>query len=249
MTSEKDEGLEADLLALGAALDVPSPPPADVAAAVHARLRAGGGQGPAAAVRARLETAQAPPRRTRRRWVLVAAIAAVLIAITAATPQGRAAISRVLEYAGIELQLTDLPTATPTPTELPTAKTGATFPHRTPAVLGTPDRTLTSDNGRVLSMFWGDVTDGVRLDQFDGGLSPVFFKQLRHQPQPVRLATGEAWWIADPHPVGHIAREDGTRTPLRLATRTLIWQANGIGHRLEGAKNREDAVRIAESLR
>jgi hypothetical protein len=245
VTSEQDEGLEADLLALGATLDVPAPPPADVAAAVRARLRTDQAPPGRTAHTPSERTVQAPARRTRRRWVLVAAVAAVLIAITAATPQGRAAIARVLDHAGIELQLTDLPTATPTPTELPPAKTGATFPHRTPAALGTPDRMVTADGGRVLSMFWGRV----RLDQFDGGLSPVFFKQLRHQPQPVRLADGEAWWIADPHPIGHIAREDGTRTPLRLAARTLIWQVNGIGHRLEGAKDRAEAVRIAESLR
>lgn len=248
MTSrEPFDDLEAELLALGDALDVPAPPPpADVAAAVRARLES---PVPGAAREAR-----PAPRRRRARWKIVTAVVLVVIAITAATPQGRAAVATILRYAGIELRIGEpAPAPTSGPSPLPgerTVKPGdlpglVRFPVRTPAALGEPDEVRVSDHGRVVSMFW----KGVRLDQFDGGLSPVFLKEIGAPwPEEVTIGTGQGWWITGEHRLSYLKRDDDTALPLRTAAQTLIWERDGIGYRLEGAKDKDTAAGIAASL-
>ncbi|MEU0566768.1 hypothetical protein ABZ297_15445, partial [Nonomuraea sp. NPDC005983] len=92
MTSnEHFDDLEAELTALGAALDVPTPPQADVAAAVRARLTADApaprdDAGAPAPRRSGRGTAAAPgPRGRRARWKVVTAVLLAVVAITAAT--------------------------------------------------------------------------------------------------------------------------------------------------------------------
>lgn len=328
---EPFDELESELLALGDLIDVPNPPPSDVAASIRTRLEstpgsttpstspetaptldAGGDAGPLDAAPAP-EAAPAPGpeagpisdgepgagdgaggsdeagaelaggpdpahgphatpvrphtrrpgRRTDRRrppgrrgrWKVVTAVVVVVIAITAATPQGRAAVQKILRFAGVELHIGDTPpppvtTTAPlpdertvSPSEVPSR---AKFPVRTPARLGAPQRTSVSDNGRLVSMFW---PDGIRLDQFDGAMDPYFFKKLGPPfPDYVDIGPYQAWWIPGEHPLGYIRREDGTAVPLRQAAATLIWQQDGINHRLEGVRTKEEAVRIAESL-
>ncbi|GAA2309287.1 hypothetical protein GCM10010149_69310 [Nonomuraea roseoviolacea subsp. roseoviolacea] len=247
--------LEAELFALGDSLDVPAPPPADVAAAVRARLA----DSPASPVTRPLR------RRRGRRWAVVAAVVIAVAALTAATPQGRAAVAQILRYAGIELRLgatpvTGAPTPTPaagapTTTSLPgehavtlaQARAMVRFPVRTPAALGAPDTVTVADGGRVVSMLW---PGGLRLDQFDGTISPYLWKQLGPPfPEEVHAAGVDALWIGGAHPLGYIKREDGTSVPLRQAAPTLIWASGGVGHRLEGAGDKNRAARIAASLR
>ncbi|MFI7705644.1 hypothetical protein [Nonomuraea sp. NPDC049480] len=281
---EPFEELEAELLALGDLLDVPAPPPADVAAAVRARLEptsqptspaaepsttpgpvgppgdaeSGGGPDPAHGPHAtpvRPHT-RAPRRRGRQtRWKVVTAVVVAVIAITAATPQGRAAVVKILRFAGIELQIggtppppvtttADLPgERTVPPSEVPSR---ARFQTRTPSRLGAPERTSVSDNGRVVSMFW---PDGIRLDQFDGTMDPYFFKKLGPPfPDFVDVGPYQAWWLPGEHPLGYIQRQDGSTVPLRQAAATLIWQQDGVNYRLEGVRTKEEAIRIAASL-
>lgn len=120
------------------------------------------------------------------------------------------------------------------------------FRVRTPAELGEPDEALVSDQGRVVSMRW----KAIRLDQFDGGLSPVFLKEMG-PPWPEEVAIGDAsgWWITGSHTLSYLARADGSRLPLRVAGDVLIWERDGLGFRLEGVKDRAEAVKIAASLR
>lgn len=242
------DDLAAELTALADFLDVPNPPPSDVASAVRARLEA------ASDTSTTLETA--PRRKRRARWRIVTAIVLAVIAITAATPQGRAAVRAILHYAGIELRLgesTPEPVATPTPLPGEHAVAPADlaiqvkFPIKTPTALGTPERATVSDNGRVASMFW---PGGIRLDQFDGTLSPYFFKSVGPpSPEDVRVAGVTAWWLGGEHPLGYLKREDGTSVPLRQAQPTLIWQSGTVGYRLEGAGTKDRAAEIAASLR
>ncbi|MFG1709028.1 hypothetical protein ACFLIM_38140 [Nonomuraea sp. M3C6] len=260
---EPFDDLEAELVALGDLLDVPSPPPADVAAAVRARLEPtsapdaelGGGPDPAhgpftAPVRPH---PRAPGRRAR--WKIVTAVVIAVIAITAATPQGRAAVVQILRFAGIEIQIGDTPpkaitTTAPMPGERtvpPSDVTGSVkFQVKTLSRLGSPRSVTVADNGRVVSMFW---PGGIRLDQFDGGLDPVFFKKLGPPwPDYVKVGAYNAWWLPGEHPLGYIRRQDGTEVPLRQAGPTLIWQQDTMSYRLEGVKTREEAIRIATSL-
>ncbi|SDM53229.1 hypothetical protein [Nonomuraea jiangxiensis] len=273
---EPFDDLEAELLALGDLLDVPSPPPADVAAAVRARLESAPGEsapgaaspaedveGPESARRSR---PRAPGRRDdsrrpvagrgrRARWKVVTAVVIAVIAVTAATPQGRAAVAHILRLAGIEIQIGDSPPAPVTTTaplpgeraisveELPGA---VKFAVRTPAELGAPRRVTVADRDRVVSMFW---PGGIRLDQFQE-MEPYFFKKLG-PPMPAYTMVGpyQAWWVPGEHPLGYIRRQDGTEVPLRQAAPTLIWQQESVSYRLEGVRTMEEAVRIARSLR
>jgi hypothetical protein len=186
---------------------------------------------------------------------VVAVVVAVILAVTAATPQGRQAVLTVLRLAGIEVTLTSDP---PAPVATPTGLTGeravppgqaaaqARFPVRTLTALGTPRRATVSDGGRVVSMFW---PGGIRLDQFDGGMDPYFFKRLGPPfPQDVAVNGVTGWWLQGEHPVGYITRPDQSQIPLRQAGPTLIWQIGPIGYRLEGAASMARAAELARSL-
>ena len=297
------DDLAAELTALADFLDVPNPPPDNVAAAVRARLEPTPGtpatpqvtpgaapeatpevtpgaapeatpevtpeagtkaapevpgvrRHPPAPGRRDDERRPAAQRKRRARWQIVAAIVLAVIAITAATPQGRAAVRAILHYAGIELRLGDsTPQPVTTPTPLPGEHTVAPadlaeqvrFPIKTPTELGAPQRATVSDNGRVASMFW---PDGIRLDQFEGTPSPYFFKTMGPPwPENIQVAGVTAWWLGGPHPLGYIKREDGTSVPLRQAEPTLIWQSDTVCYRLEGAGTKERAAEIAATLR
>ncbi|MEV4224684.1 hypothetical protein [Nonomuraea sp. NPDC049725] len=188
-------------------------------------------------------------RRTgRRRWVVVAVVA-VVVAVCAATPQGREVVVAVLRQAGIELRLGSEPpepvrtTATP-----PGERTVPPGDVRTgyPRALGAPERVTTADDGRVVSMFW---PGGIRFDRIDGTVDPYFFKKLAPPfPEHVEVNGVTGWWVAGEHPLGHLTRDDGEEIPLRQAAATLVWQAGGTGYRLEGAGSMERAVELARSL-
>lgn len=234
MTSREDDDLEAELLALGEALDVPPPPDTM-----------------AAAVRARLET---PVRQRLKKWKVVAAVVVVVIALTAATPQGRAAVRQILRYAGIELSFGEhtKPPATQQPipgersTGLAEARKQAKFTIKVPAELGEPTKVTVSDRGRVVSLLY---PGGVRLDEYDGVLSLVFRKELGPPwPEETTVNTAQAWWIPAKHGLSYLPG-NGSTVPLRLAGMTLFWQDSGTGMRLEGVQDMQTAVRIAASAR
>ncbi|MED7927713.1 hypothetical protein SMD20_25865 [Nonomuraea sp. LP-02] len=269
--ADAPDALEAELLALGSLLDVPAPAPAtDMAATVRARLTHPDGVsaspdpgGPAAPADPARGGRRGPVRpggrsRRRRRWAVVVAVVAVVVAVTAATPQGRAAVVKILRFAGVELRVSDTPpppltTTAPLPGERAVAPEElpalARFRVRTPSRLGPPQAATVSDGGRVVSMFW---PDGIRLDQFDGEMSPYFFKQLG-PPFPTyveKVGDGaEGWWVGGEHPLGYLRRADGTAVPLRQAAPTLIWTSGGVNHRLEGVRTAREAAEIAASLR
>ncbi|NRQ30773.1 hypothetical protein HII36_02825 [Nonomuraea sp. NN258] len=267
-------------------LDAPAPPPADVAARVRARLESPDEAPGEASSEAPDESPDEAPDETpgeapdevsggapvrrhrpagrptrpgwsrRTRWKVVTAVVLAIVAVTAATPQGRAAVARILRFAGIELQVGEttpppVTTTAPLPGErtVPPSDLGgrAKFPVRTITALGPPEKTTVADAGRVVSMFW---PGGIRLDQFDGGVSPFFFKKLGPPgPEYVQVGGRQAWWVPGEHPLGYLWREDGSVLPLRQAEPTLIWQRDTVGFRLEGAGSRERAIELAESLR
>ncbi|MEU6996749.1 hypothetical protein [Nonomuraea sp. NPDC046570] len=240
MTSDDPRDLEAELIALGDSLDAPDP--AGVAAAVRARLE-----------RPEPERRRAP--RRIRRWQLVAAIVLAVTAATAATPQGRAAVVQILRYAGIELRVGDPAPAPgerqPIPGErvvtLDEARRAAKFPIKLPAELGDPERVTVGDGGRVVSLTW---PGGVRLDQYDGRLELVFRKDLGPPwPEETRVGATQGWWISTHHTLTYLPGGGGTPVPLRLAGPTLAWQDGGQGLRLEGVASLTRAVRIARSVR
>ncbi|MGV9326010.1 hypothetical protein [Streptosporangium sandarakinum] len=265
-------GVEAALLALGEALEVPAPPPAEVALAVRARLEAAGegrpagapGGGPRPEPSSRPGPRRAPRRRgdgrgpgrvTRRRAVVAVAVAAALL--LGVTPAGQAAVARILRFAGIELRVGGpgpLPSgvAEPLPGErrvtLEEARRRAAFPVSVPAGLEDPADVRVADDGRVVSLLW----PGIRLDEYDGVLQIVFRKELGPPwPDQVTVGASTGWWIPGPHGLVYLPRTGVGEAPARprRADPTLIWQKGRTGLRLEGVADLRRALEIARSVR
>ncbi|GII85465.1 hypothetical protein Ssi03_34550 [Sphaerisporangium siamense] len=254
MNSPDDAGgaeeMEAELRALGEALRVPEPPPADVARAVRARL-----EGPERAGSLKPRRPERPGRRRTWRWG-AAGVAAVVALLVGLTPQGQAAVGAVLRFAGIEAHIGEEPPPPPrgVPSPLPgerrvtldEARRLVRLPFAVPAALGETRDVRVSDGGRVVSLFW----PGVRLDAYDGVLTPMWRKDLGAPfPEEVVVGTAEGWWISGPHQVTYLPGDGSTRTLPRAAAPTLIWRRGGVAYRLEGPAELDRARRVAESLR
>jgi hypothetical protein len=229
-----------------------TPPPPDITAAVRERLTA------------------PPPRRLawwRRRWRRL--LSGLLVAvILAALPPSRAALADAFEgllrFAGVEFAApapspAPLP---PSPSALPgqravtleQARGQVRFPVLLPAELGQPQQVLVADPDsagmhRVLSLLYRDGT--IRLDAFDGRFDPYFVKQVSGPGmQWLVFQGGTAIWVAAPHPLIYVDRDGATHTETaRLAGSTLIWEAGDLSYRLEGDLTRDEALKIAGSLR
>ncbi|HEV2375346.1 MAG TPA: hypothetical protein VGS19_24700, partial [Streptosporangiaceae bacterium] len=145
--------VESELRALGRELEVPAA--GDLTTAVRQRL---GGQadGPR----------HVPAVRTgafrRLAWRAALAVVAAFLVILIATPQGRAVISHVLRFAGVELRQEPGPVRSlgsgvlpgERPMSLEEARRLASFPILVPTVLGRPGAVVVSDGGRVVSLIY-----------------------------------------------------------------------------------------------
>lgn len=146
----------------------------------------------------------------------------------------------------------------PSSSALERARAQVRFRVVVPDTLGVPDQVLVSDGGRVLSLVYragpGRPAPGAggvsaRLDEFDGGVEPVFYKTLGVSAEFVELpGGGSAVWIEQPHDVVYVGADGRPRTgSAHLASRTLIWEVGGVTLRLEGDFTREQAVAAATS--
>lgn len=238
------DDLEAALRELGEHVGPSAPPPDGVARAVRARLEA--------------EPATGAPKgswwRTPR-WI--AAFVAVLLAVLLGlTPQGQAAVERVLRFAGIELHIGDpgpLPSGVPRalPGEkrvtLAEARDMVPFAFLVPAVLGDPADVRVADGGRLVSMFW----PGIRLDAYAGVVDVLWRKDVGAPfPEEVRVGESHGWWVQAPHGLTYLSRDGiGSKDLARVAGPTLVWQREQAGYRLEGLPELARAREIAMSLR
>jgi len=243
MHDHTEDTLVAELRALGDFLDLPEP--ADQRAAVRRRL-----------------TRADPGRHRVRRW-LVAVVAAVVGAVAVVPPARAAVVDAVdglLRVAGIEVRREAPPRGLPArPSPLPSirsaaldeARRAALFPVRVPAALGVPDQVLLADPDRAGAPRVVTLTyrgGAVRLDQFDGAMSPMFFKTAP-DAQWVELGTGNGIWVPGPHPVTYVGRDGIEHTETaRLAGPTLIWVDAGVTYRLEGLSTLEQALAVGHSL-
>jgi hypothetical protein len=241
---------------LGRELDVP--PPASPTAAVRQRLEGSTARRPH---QARRRTGLL--RRWRPAWRAALLVVAVLLAVLVATPQGRAVVTHVLRFAGIELQQEPGPAPSPRsgaalPGErrmsLAEARRHVSFPILVPAALGRPSEVVVSDGGRVASLIYRRTPHGlIRMDEFAGHLDPVFFQKFIHlgDVTQVRVNGRKGLWIKGPHVLLYVTR-DGTpaAASARLTTgNTLIWGTPQVALRLEGSLSRTAALAIADSAR
>jgi len=248
--------VEAELRELGRELDVP--PAASVTEAVRQRL-----DGPAVRRPHPAPRGTGILRRWRPAWRAALIVVAVLAVLLAATPQGRAVVTQVLRFAGIELQQEPGPAPSPRSSavlpgerrmSLAEARQHVSFPILVPAALGRPSEVVVSDGGRVASLIYQGTPYGqVRMDEFAGHLDPVFFQKFLHfgDVTQVRVNGLKGLWIKGPHELVYVTRDGAPAfASARLTTgNTLIWGNRQVALRLEGNLTKAEALAIAGSAR
>jgi hypothetical protein len=247
------DAVESELRAVSRELEVP--PARDLTAAVRQRL-----EGQAVRRRHWLALGSGSPRR-RLAWRAALAVAAALLTVLIATPQGRAVISHVFRFAGVELRQGPGPARSPAssaslPGErqmpLDKARHQASFPILVPTALGQPGEVVVSDGGRVVSLIYPRTPYGlVRLDEFAGHLDQIFFEKFVHLADVTEVEVNgtKGLWIKGPHELMYVTR-DGTPAiaSARLTTgNTLIWGTRQVALRLEGNLSKTAALTIASS--
>jgi hypothetical protein len=94
---------------------------------------------------------------------------------------------------------------------------------------------------------------GLLITQFQGTLTPDFIKKVvgGGLVEEVRVAGQPGYWFSgEPHFFTYQDRRgDITDEQTRLAGNTLVWQSGPQTLRLEGQLSKQEALRIAESMR
>ncbi|MBO0774637.1 MAG: hypothetical protein J2P35_24565, partial [Actinobacteria bacterium] len=200
-------------------------------------------------------------RPVRRAALGALAAALVAVVVLVATPQGRAVISHVLRFAGIELRQQPVPAPAPRsrpslPGEgrlpLAQARRQVSFPIRVPAALGPPDQVIVSDRGRVASLVYRRTPYGqVRMDEYAGHLDQLYFEKFVHlgNVTEVRVDGARALWVKGPQELLYITRDGRpAAASARFTTgNTLIWGTRRVALRLEGGFGKRAALAIADS--
>ena len=230
--------LEQRLLALGASLELPSPP--DLVPVVLTRLPA------------------RPRRRRPARVTLAVAFAAMLLLAGSAmaVPTTRHEILRILGLRGVRIERVPRRPALPAGgalnlgqrIPLARARHAAGFTALLPP--GSPAAYLGRDvpGGRV-SLLLGRVL----IIEFRGSVTPFIFKIIgpgtRVKPVRINGSPGVYLWRA-PHEVFFRAQTGRVRSDrVRLAGNVLIWQQGPLTMRIEGTRTLAQARSLARSLR
>jgi len=263
-----DDALEAALLDLGSAIELPPTP--DIARAVAVRLQT------APAVRAER------PHRVRmlRRAVLLAAVLALLAAgVVVGLRFGLDLLH--IEFGAIPTLTAPATTLEPSSafdgpgatlglgraTTLEEAREAAAFDLAEAAALGPPDQAYTggpSLRGQVSFVYAAtpdlppsDLLDGAGLlitqntGHSDDGLARKLVSSGMARLEPVSVDGARGYWITgEPHWFWYLA-EDGEviEDGRRLVGDTLVWERDGILYRIEGAIPKARALEIASTMR
>lgn len=265
-----DAALEAALRDLGSALAYPAAP--GLLDTVHARVSA------IPAPRAPWWERMLPARGTfRRSLVLALAALLVLAAVAAAVRFGVPGIRLVFGGPSPSPSPGATPTPTPAPlgstlglgaeSTLAEARATVDFPIALPsdAALGAPDAVYVDERvpGGHVALVWaarpgipaqGAGRVAVLLAQFRGSVEKELFEKVIHSGgttiEPLAVAGAQGWWLAgDPHVIFYLDRRgEFVERESRLVGNVLIWERDGITHRLESGLGLEEALRIAESV-
>jgi hypothetical protein len=177
-------------------------------------------------------------RRLRDRWRAFLAGFLVLLAGAALTPPVRATVAEWLRIGGVQAQPvgTGPTTAPPVPgvpgrLSLADAERIAGFKPALPTDLGAPVGVDASKG--FVAMSW----DGVRLEQFQAEVSPLYFKKYYESLE--FIPDIDAFWFKTPH---ELVLAD--QRVVRIAGPTLVWVRGGVTFRLEGV-DKTRAVELA----
>lgn len=247
--------LDSMLTSLGDSIDWPTPSP-------HLSTR----------VIARIEAEQ-PTAADRAFWrrPIIAGIAVVVVALVfVVSPSARQAVADLFGAAGIrivvtseeapasgaELELGEL-------VQLDEVEEGVEFKPRVPRgpVPGMPDAVYLSESGQV-TMVWvgtsslpaaGDTGIGLLLSQYAGnGDQEVAEKSIGPETGEQRLMVeGQpALWIEGAAHTFTLLDSEGNpiQETSRLAANALLWEADGVNHRLETTGDLQSALNIVDTL-
>jgi hypothetical protein len=276
--SQRELDLERALTDLAASLEFPPTPDLAAAVTARlGEAPAAAPAPPTPAARARRWLAGlAGWRRLAAAGLAVVLLAA---AVLVASPGTREAVARRLGLRGIGVELggPPPPTVTTTPggrlelglgdrVTLEEARRRVDWPVLVPAAgLGQPDAVYVNEavpsGGRVDLVYRArpglpasPFTDvGLLITEFQGQPTPEFLKKVTAMGVVEQVTVGGEpgyWFSGEPHfftyqDAAGTLREEQTR----LAGNTLIWQRGDLTLRLEGELPKEEAIRIAESMR
>jgi hypothetical protein len=238
--------LERSLVALGRELDVPEAP--DLVGAVLAQIAPRSDRSP-----------------VRRRWaVAIAVLVVAALGATLAIPDARSAFLRILHVGGERIELVEeLPEiAAPVDLEfflgervtLADAKRRGGFELR--ELEEAPERISFGERGTVWFLY--GTPDRVRLLVAQTPLTtvdePSLLKKLSGSGTAVeQVAVNGAdglFLSGEPHFLFLIDESgNAVEESARLARDVLLWDEDGVAYRLEGDFDREEALRLARSLR
>jgi hypothetical protein len=276
--SHRELDLERALADLAAALEFPPTPDLATAVTARlGEAPAAAPAPPSPAVRARRWLAGLAGWRRLAAAGLAAVLLAA--AVLVASPGTREAVARRLGLRGIGVELggPPPPTVTTTPggrlelglgdrVTLEEARRRVDWPVLVPAAgLGRPDAVYVNEavpsGGRVDLVYRSrpglpasPFTDvGLLITEFQGQPTPEFLKKVTAMGVVEEVTVGGEpgyWFSGEPHfftyqDAAGTLREEQTR----LAGNTLIWQRGDLTLRLEGELPKEEAIRIAESMR
>jgi hypothetical protein len=235
--------LELQLRSLGRELDFPDVP--DLAPGVGRRI-----EGPQAV-------------RFWSRRTLIVALAALAVAVGAvlAVPPARSAILELFGIGSAEIRIVDdLPEVESGPLDLGFPITLEAARRQVPGLLephledlGDPDGVYRSSLApdAPVTFVWGDPErPRLLLTQVRGRF---YFEKLVSGGSGVVVTDVNgrraAWIEGEPHVVFYDSDSGGGDLPGRLARNTLVWSRGPVTARLEGELSREEAERIARSVR
>lgn len=192
------------------------------------------------------------------RWRRIVAAVGVVVVVGALAPPVRAQVAELFGFSGVIVSRSPgagPSTAPPPPQAGPLtfdqARRLIRFAPRLPSELGPPSGAEVSVDDQLLSLSWtGRGTGVIRLDEFDGGLQPYFWKSVYQEAERVSVGNRDALWFPGAHEVavlGHDGR--GHTLPPRVAGPTLVFELGGITVRLEGARDITEALSIAGTIR
>ena len=214
--------------------------------------------------------ARLPERRPRRglwlewpAWQVAVALGAVLVAVVMAVPPARSAVLDLLGFGSVRIER-----AEPRPPEfgselalgeavtLETARRRADFPVLVPEAVGPPDAVYFGAQPPRVDLVYRPREGLPRLliSEFRAVATPMIEKTLGEATRIERLTVGDdpAFFItgAD-HGFAYVLPSgDANFETQRLAGPTLLVErSDGVLLRVEGELTREQAVRIAESVR
>lgn len=262
-----DPDLERELRELGKRLEYPPAP--DVSDRVVGRIRSG-----AASTGGRRWGLPASPWRRAAAVTLVVVLA--VASVLGISPQARTAAAEWLGLGGIKITfLPSTPKVEPVGADLKLGK-GVSLaearervPYRilVPALpkLGEPDAVYVGEpppGGQVSLVYRArpglpraaETDVAVLLTEFRGNTRRVYFDKMLGpgtKLEAVNIDGGRGYWIEGaPHVfVYEDANENIQQEKIRLAANTLIWEQGELTLRLEGELSKEEASRIAESVR